>query len=196
MEMKKAAGVLPFFDNGTGFNVLLGKEFRERYNSYLWMEFGGKNDKGETLAETACREANEETAGTLGVTLEQILEAESRGEYIDYLNPKTNMFYRMYCVKFPNKIDLENTRREASKPEYVSKENTEMVDWKYFNANDIIFSKEGEIFGSDDDIKIYSTNSYPEYIFVINFSESKNFSRIDSITSSSNFRKVILFFSF
>lgn len=46
-----AAGVLPLFDNGK--TVLLGREYRKRYNSYAWMEFGGKHEAGETLAETA-----------------------------------------------------------------------------------------------------------------------------------------------
>ena len=42
-----AAGILPFFDNGR--TILLGKEFRKNYNSYSWMEFGGKKDDDESL---------------------------------------------------------------------------------------------------------------------------------------------------
>lgn len=159
---KKAAGVLPFFNNGTGFDVLLGKEYRERFNAYRWLEFGGKSDikesgELETLAETAVREANEETAGFLGVTLEKVLTAESRGEFIDYYNEKTNIFYRMYCIKFENKIDLENIQKQVQR---TTLENVEMVDWKYFNADNVIFSEDGTIF---DDIEskryiIYSTS--------------------------------------
>ena len=40
---KKAAGVLPFFDNCK--TVLLGKEFRDRYNDDFWMGVGGKNER-------------------------------------------------------------------------------------------------------------------------------------------------------
>lgn len=146
---KLAAGILPFFD---GWKIiLLGREFRERTNSYCWMEFGGKLEEGETLAETACREANEETAGTLGVTLEQVQLAEQNGHYVDHYNDKTNMFYRMYCVKFEGeKPALDSFKENAKHSNDVEKD-----EWGYFAASDVVYSEDGWLPGTE--AKLYST---------------------------------------
>lgn len=57
-----AAGILPFFDYGR--TILLGEETRKIGDNYedVWMEFGGKLEPGETLAQAAYRECDEETA--------------------------------------------------------------------------------------------------------------------------------------
>jgi 8-oxo-dGTP pyrophosphatase MutT (NUDIX family) len=143
-----AAGVLPFFDDGK--TILLGKEFRERYNSYAWMEFGGKQKKNESLAETACREGNEETAGTLNIPLQQVQQAEEDGHYLDHYNDKTGIFYRMYCLKFDQK-PLPETFRENAK----GKNKVDKVDFGYFNASDVIWNQDGSLPGTD--VKLYST---------------------------------------
>lgn len=135
MEQAKtfAAGVLPFFDNGK--TILLGKEYRKSIDKFVWNEFGGKREEGETLAYTAYREANEETANGLNVTLKQVEEAEKNGHYVDYLNPKTLNFYRMYCLFLNDKIDLSIIQENKMKN---NNDNIEMVDWKYFNTLTVI----------------------------------------------------------
>ncbi len=148
MAYKLAAGILPFFDNGE--SVLLGKEFRERENNYVWMEFGGKQENNETLAETACREANEETAYTLNITLDKVLSAEQKGHYIDYYNEKTNVFYRKYCIKLSEKPDPEMFVLNSKDKDHVEK-----IEWKYFKASDVIFNHDGNILGTEE--RLYST---------------------------------------
>lgn len=143
-----AAGVLPFFDDGK--TVLLGREYRKRYNCYNWMEFGGKHEHEETLAETACREANEETAQTLDIKLEQVQEAEILNHYVDYYNIQTGVYYRMYTVWLDMKPNPELFKVNA-----VGKSNVEMVEWKYFNIEDVFNSVDGTLPGTHD--KIYST---------------------------------------
>jgi len=149
-----AAGVLPLFKTKTGkIHVLLGKEYRKRYDNYSWLEFGGKHESNETLAETACREANEETAGTLGITLEQVEEAETLGQFIDYYNPKTDVFYRMYFVYLTQaKPEPVLFRSNA-----IGKSNVEMIEWKYFNLDDVLNNVDGVL--PDTDVKLYSTTA-------------------------------------
>ena len=67
----------------------------------------------ETLAETAYRESQEETAWMLDTTLNLIKKAEEKGHYVDFYNEKTNFFYRMYCVKMIQKVDIEDIRVNA-----------------------------------------------------------------------------------
>lgn len=141
-----AAGVLPFFDNGK--TILLGKEYRKANDEYTWMEFGGKQELGEGLSYTAWREGNEETAFSLGLKLEQVEEAERNGHYVDYLNPKTQTFYRMYCVFLEEKVNLSVIQENAKDSHKVEK-----IEWKYFNTVDVIYNGYLPI----PDGKIYST---------------------------------------
>jgi len=144
-----AAGILPFFDNGK--TILLGQEYRKRDNSYSWMEFGGKLENGETLAETACREANEETGGTLGVTIDQVLASEQNGHYIDRYNEKSNVFYRMYCVLFEGEmITPESFKLNSEGKKHVGK-----VDWQYFDSKNVIYNLDGKLPGTE--IPLYGT---------------------------------------
>lgn len=145
-----AAGVLPLFDGGK--TVLLGKEYRKRYDSYAWMEFGGKHEKDETVAQTACRECNEETADTLGITLQQVQEAEELGQFIDYHNPKTDVFYRMYFLY----LTQSKPDTELFKINSVGKSNVEMVEYKYFRTEDVLNNVDGVL--PDTDVKLYATN--------------------------------------
>jgi len=145
-----ASGVLPLFDGGK--TVLLGKEYRERYNNYYWLEFGGKLEKGETLAETACREANEETSNTLNITLEQVKEAEEFGQFIDYHNPKTDVFYRMYFVY----LTMRKPDPEVFRSNSVGSKDVEMVEWKYFDIDDVLNSEDGTLPNMES--KIYETS--------------------------------------
>jgi 8-oxo-dGTP pyrophosphatase MutT (NUDIX family) len=146
----KSAGILPLF-NGEK-QVLLGLEYRKRYDDYYWMEFGGKNEEGESLAETAFRETCEETAYSLGITLERVLKAEERQEFIDFLNPDTEMFFRMYLIYVDQIIPIETIRENGKKyPDHLEK-----VDWCYFNYRDVIYSDDGKLPGTD--YKIYSTS--------------------------------------
>ena len=131
--------------------ILLGQEFRERTNSYAWMEFGGKLEQGETLAETAFRETNEETAQTLSITLKQVQLAEQNNHYVDHYNEKTNMFYRMYCVKIKGDLPLLETFRENAK----HNNDVEKTDWQYFATSDVVFNKNGRLPGTD--AKLYDT---------------------------------------
>lgn len=154
--LKMSAGVLPFFDDGR--TVLLGKEFRKRYNAFAWMEFGGNQEGDETFAQIAQREANEETADTLAqqITLEHVVEAERNNHYVEYLNPETNMHYRMYCLKVQGeKPSLELFKENAKKPELI--ENINKSEWQYFDTSAVMAS-----LGKDDllvgtDTPLYST---------------------------------------
>lgn len=146
---KLCAGILPFFDNGK--TILLGKEFRERDNNFAWMEFGGQHENNETLAETACRECNEETAGTLHITIEQVQSAERLGHYVDHYNEKTNNFYRMYCLKLDGEKPMIETFNENAK----GKDHVEKTEWRYFETKDVIYNNDGIL--PNTDIKIYKT---------------------------------------
>lgn len=149
MTAKMAAGILPFFDDGK--TVLLGKEYRSNKNIYAWMEFGGKKENNETLAETACRETNEETGFTLRVTTEQVLYAERNGHYIEYYNEKSNTFYRMYCVIF----DVEKPTIETFEKNSLNKDYVEKVAWQYFKAKDVIYNQDGNL--PRTTVKLYDT---------------------------------------
>jgi len=148
-----AAGILPFFDNGK--IILLGKEYRKRNNDYFWMEFGGKQEKNETLAETACRETNEETAQTLNITLQQVQLAEQNGHYVDHYNEKTNVFYRMYCLKFEEKPLLESFTENALEKALEGKDDVGKINWDYFNTNDVLYHSNGIL--PNTNVKLYST---------------------------------------
>lgn len=145
---KLAAGLLLFFDGGR--TVLLGKEFREKYSSHYWMEFGGNKEGNESPAETACREANEETAGVLDISVEQVREAEQGDRFVDYYNEKTGFFYRMYCVILDKKPAIEEFHHNA-----IGKRDVEKIDWCYFPTKDVIYNEEGSL--PDTDVKLYST---------------------------------------
>jgi 8-oxo-dGTP pyrophosphatase MutT (NUDIX family) len=118
---------------------------------YYWMEFGGKPEGTETLAETALREFREETAGTVSITLDQIKQAEQDSHYVDHYNTKTNTVYRMYCVKINgNMPDIETFRENAKHCEDVNK-----LNWGYFATSDVVFSKDGSLPGTTH--KLYDT---------------------------------------
>lgn len=146
---KPASGVLPLFDQGK--TVLLGKEFRSKMNTSFWNGMGGKVEEGETFAEAALRETLEETAYTLKITLEQVLESERKGHFVDFHNPKSNFYFRMYVViitseKIDPKVFLENS---------IGKDKVEMVEWRYFNTSDLMSSMGGSL--PDTEFKIYPT---------------------------------------
>lgn len=143
------AGVLPFFDRNN--MILLGSEYRKRQDSCFWMEFGGKQEKGETLAETAWREANEETADLLQITLEQVLAAERKGYYIDHYNEKTDTFYRMYCIQ----LSIAPPAPEAFTAAAVGKSNVEKTEWRYFSSQSVIYNFGGVLPGTE--ITLYDT---------------------------------------
>jgi 8-oxo-dGTP pyrophosphatase MutT (NUDIX family) len=143
------AGVLPFFKEWT--IILLGQEFRQNIEKSYWMEFGGKPEGDETLAETAFREFREETAQTVNITLDQIKYAEQTGHYVDHYNNKTNFAYRMYCVKINDDMpDIETFKENAKHCENVNK-----LDWKYFVTSDVVFSENGSL--PETDHKLYDT---------------------------------------
>lgn len=149
MEQAKtiAAGILPFFDGGK--LILLGLEKRKDGESY-WMEFGGKQEKGETLAEAACREASEETGEVLKVDLSQALSVEEKNSHVDYYNPKSGVFYRMYPITFEHLIDPDLFREQSKGKDHVEK-----VDWRYFKTEDVLHHKDGVLPGTE--YKLYST---------------------------------------
>lgn len=139
--MTISAGILPLFDGGK--TLLLGKEYRRRYEEMLWSEFGGKQDPGETLAETACREFNEETAYVFRLEIDEVIEAEKNQMYIDYFEPDTNFFYRMYILFFLEKPEISEFEKNRLYQNFVEK-----IEWRYFNTQEILY-KPG--------VKIYKT---------------------------------------
>lgn len=146
-----AAGVLPFFDDGK--TILLGREFRKlpAGDNHFWSEFGGKVEKGETLAEAACREFNEETAYTLNLPLSKVLEAEDAGRYIEYYNEKSGFFYRMYCVTIDTKPAVDDYEANRHTSTEVGK-----LCWRYFPASAVVYSDNGTLPDTED--KIYPTS--------------------------------------
>lgn len=145
------AGLFLFFDNGK--TVLLGKEYRERYDTYAWMEFGGKQEPGQTLAETGHREGIEETASTLYIPLAQVQEAERQGHYVDHYNEKTKVFYRMYCLVMSGEKPDPHTFEDNAKR--LDCKDVEKVEWGYFNTSDVVNNIDGVLPGTD--AKLYPT---------------------------------------
>jgi 8-oxo-dGTP pyrophosphatase MutT (NUDIX family) len=167
-----AAGVLPFFNNRQ--TILLGKEYRKVFDRYNWMEFGGKREGNETLAEVACREANEETAGTLHITLDQVLEAERQDRYVDFHNPKSGVFYRMYCVDIAGELPTP----EVFQANAVGAAHVEMVEWRYFPADAVLHNVDGCL--PDTDIKIYDTSCTRLKLLVEKFAAAATTSVVDT----------------
>lgn len=99
----------------------------------------------------------------LGITLQQVEDAEHIGNYVDFLNPKTGTLYRMYCIFTFKKVDLsvfeENKKKDS--------EHVEKNRWGYFNTVDVICKNRVPLFcakvstSKPDDVhdsgKIYST---------------------------------------
>jgi hypothetical protein len=93
---------------------------------------------------------NEESAQTLGITLEQVLKAEEKGKYVDYHNSNTGVLYRIYLVNVHDKPDISLFDVNA-----VGKSHVEMVKWRYFNTVDLFNNQDR--FLPDTDVKIYAT---------------------------------------
>ncbi|MBX9785705.1 MAG: NUDIX domain-containing protein [Alphaproteobacteria bacterium] len=128
------AGVLPMFDDGT---VLVGRETRFsnklKRNVQVWSDFGGavdSKDKGD-IARTALREANEETANTLRLSYNQVVNSP----YTDHHHPSGGS-YRMYYVKVsgqkPSLADFHNNARK------LRWKSVEKSDWKYIPAQQLL----------------------------------------------------------
>ena len=168
-----AAGVLPFFDEGR--TILLGKEYRAWSNEFCWGDFGGKLEQNETLAECALREAIEETAGTLNITISQIIDAESRGHYVDMFHKNSGLMYRMYCILFEGeKPDIAQFKKNA---EIQNGAHTEKIEWKYFNTRAVIYNRNGHI--PTTKVKLYKPfqrglNSLKKSSILSNFRNSLN----------------------
>ncbi len=130
----RGAGVLPMFDDGT---VLIGKETRFsnklKRNIHVWSDFGGAvdpKDKGN-IAVTALREANEETAKTLKLTYNQVVNSP----YTDHNHPSGGS-YRMYYVKVHGQKPLiADFHKNAKKLNWKS---VEKSDWKYIPAQQLL----------------------------------------------------------
>lgn len=135
---KLAAGILPFFDEGD--TILLSKEFLEECGTHFWVVFCGIRQNSESPSETACREANEETAGVLDISMRQVEEAEQRGYFIDYYDEKTDFFYRMYCVVLDTKPSIEK---------FIQSVDMEEDEWGYFPTKDVIHNTDGSLSGTD-----------------------------------------------
>lgn len=130
----RGAGILPMFDDGT---VLVGKETRFsnklKKNVQVWSDFGGavdSKDKGD-IAKTALREANEETANTLKLAYNQVVNSP----YTDHYHPSGGS-YRMYYVRIPgHKPSLADFHNNARKLKWKS---VEKSDWKYIPAQQLL----------------------------------------------------------
>jgi len=131
------AGILPLFDDGT---VLLGKELRGRPGQaprYVWSDFGGRQDRGETLPQTALREFKEETAHYTfpKVSINQVINAP----YVDHIHRVGS--YRMYFVPLhgakPSIADIVKNAKKA-KQKLGHKAHVEKAEWKYVNAQQFL----------------------------------------------------------
>ncbi|MBX9621311.1 MAG: NUDIX domain-containing protein [Alphaproteobacteria bacterium] len=131
---KESAGILPMFDDGT---VLMGKENRFSKNLKktvsLWSDFGGAADRTDNgdIARTALREANEETANTLGLTYEQVVNSP----FTIHQHPSGDS-YRMYYVRVYGKKPLPTDfHKNAVK---LGWKNVEKSEWKYVSAQQLL----------------------------------------------------------
>lgn len=141
------AGVIPVFDDGT---VLLGKEIRTYKQGPLRgqrhaviSDFGGRQDAGETYAQTAYREFIEETAHyTFGVgspyniQLAHVQQAEANGHYADHHHAATGKTYRSYFVRVHGqKPDIRTIIRNAAVARHRlgHRAHVEKVEWQYFD---------------------------------------------------------------
>jgi hypothetical protein len=128
------AGVLLFFDDGT---TLLGREMRPQ--GRVWSDLGGKQDPRETLAQTATREGNEESAGSFKnqLTLARVQQAEANGDFADHIHPATGNSYREYFVWLHGpKPSIQAIHKNAAllKKRLGHKAHVEKDDWRYFPA--------------------------------------------------------------
>lgn len=133
--MSNTVGILPVFEDG---EILLGKEFNDRSDRLLWDEFRGKQNTDETMVEAACRLFNENTSYIFHLKVDQVVEAERRGDYIDYFDFREASVYRMYIVrlKFKPKVELLCDGRIF----YV--DISKKIDWRYFPIDEIEYVEE------------------------------------------------------
>ena len=147
MSTRLAAGIFPVFDSldsHDGKIVLLGKEYRSRYSRSFYMEFGGKHENGESLAETALREFKEETAFSIPLDIETVNKAERFGHYIDYYGPM--FFYRMYFIYFGQPIHVNDILLTSKT---VGNEFVEKSKYKYFDLQEVVLHKDGMAHGKE-----------------------------------------------
>lgn len=130
--MTARAGATLLFDGGK--TTLLGLEYIAKYGTYCWVEPAGKKEPGEIPPWTACRECNEETGWIFNLKRDLFERAEREGKYVDYTNPETGVFTRMYYVHVPGpKYTIEQITANA-----VGKQSVGVSTWAYFNTEDVI----------------------------------------------------------
>jgi 8-oxo-dGTP pyrophosphatase MutT (NUDIX family) len=141
MSCRNRAGGLLLFDHMGKMYALLGREYIHRLGTYVWVEFAGKVDLGESFTQTACRECNEETAFTLTLTVDMFERAERRGHYVDHVNSSTGVVTRMYTIlvpgEMPNIEDYELNSR--------GKESVGVVQWGYFPVESVVYNRDGKL---------------------------------------------------
>lgn len=98
------------------------------------MEFGGRQNAGESDAQTALREFMEETAYAVPIELETVLRAERNGHFIDHINPSTGFSYRMYYIHMPTRVPIANIQQAAKE---LNSKHTEKLKYKYIPTNSL-----------------------------------------------------------
>lgn len=147
----QGAGVCPVYDDGT---LGLGIEYRTHRRGPLKgqtakviSDFGGAQDRGETLAQTAYREFIEETGHyTFGVgspyniQLKHILQAEANGHYADHHHVASGQTYRTYFVRVHGQKPSPQTfakNAALARKKLGHKAHVEKVEWLSVNAQDL-----------------------------------------------------------
>lgn len=157
--MLKHAGVLPWARTPNGPVFLLGRE----RSSKRWSSFGGRPEEGETILETAIREAWEESIGFLGseqdiaqqinqyvadITLETVVFSME----IQYQPDLPEVYNRVHectlsqivdSVKRYNKITRSHVRGKPGRPAWGVPLSTpvgthEKVELRWFSLDEIL----------------------------------------------------------
>ena len=127
------AGVLPFAIYKDTIYFLFSREYiKGTVDAGLWSDFGGKEEKNETIKETAIRECYEESNGFLGT------KNNIKGLVNNSLTDITKNGYKTYLVNIdydkdlPNKFRKDFLNTKKNNPEIIYKNGLyekDMVRW-------------------------------------------------------------------
>ena len=127
------AGVLPFAIYKDTIYFLFSREYiKGTVDAGLWSDFGGKEEKNETIKETAIRECYEESNGFLGT------KNNIKGLVNNSLIDITKNGYKTYLVNIdydkdlPNKFRKDFLNTKKNNPEIIYKNGLyekDMVKW-------------------------------------------------------------------
>lgn len=130
------AGVLPFAIHKGHIYFLFSREYiNANVDPGLWSDFGGKEEKNETVKETAIRECYEESNGFMGSkhNIKRLINNSLTDISIDYY--KTYLVNIDYDKDLPDKFRKDFLNTKKNKPEIIYKNGLyekDMVKWMQY----------------------------------------------------------------